>query len=67
MREHPNFSGRSGVSLDAKVLGSFDAVVIATDHDEVDYRALCAGAKLVIDTRNACARAGITADNVVKA
>jgi UDP-N-acetyl-D-glucosamine dehydrogenase len=67
LREHPNFSGRQGIALDAKSIGAFDAVLIATDHDDVDYRMLCASAKLVIDTRNACARAGISSGNVVKA
>jgi UDP-N-acetyl-D-glucosamine dehydrogenase len=42
-------------------------VLIATDHDAVDYKALAAAAKLVIDTRNACARAGSAGANVVKA
>ena len=41
--------------------------MIATDHDEIDYPALVSGSKLVIDTRNACARAGIKANNVFKA
>jgi UDP-N-acetyl-D-glucosamine dehydrogenase len=31
----------------------FDCVVIATDHSDVDYRALVQRARLVIDTRNA--------------
>ena len=30
-----------------------DAVVIATDHDSIDYQKLVRDAKLVIDTRNA--------------
>jgi UDP-N-acetyl-D-glucosamine dehydrogenase len=45
----------------------FDAVLVATDHDAVDYRELCRLASLIIDTRNACARAGCVGDNVVKA
>jgi hypothetical protein len=44
-----------------------DAVVIATDHDAVDYQALCRRAKLVIDTRNACARQGCVGEHIVKA
>ena len=42
-------------------------MLIATDHDAVDYRALAAAARLVVDTRNACARAGVVAAHVVKA
>jgi UDP-N-acetyl-D-glucosamine dehydrogenase len=33
--------------------GEFDCVVIATDHSDVDYEALVARARLVVDTRNA--------------
>ena len=39
-------------------LAKYDVVLIATDHDIVDYKALVSAAKLVVDTRNACARAG---------
>ena len=66
-REHAELAGRRSVAVDGASLAGFDAVLIATDHDDVDYRALVAGSKLVVDTRNACARAGITADNVFKA
>ncbi len=45
----------------------YDAVLIATDHDVVDYAALAKSAKLIIDTRNACRRAGVTSGNVVGA
>ena len=66
-REHASFAGRKSVALDAGTVASYDVVLIATDHDAVDYKALVAGAKLVVDTRNACARAGALGDNVVKA
>ena len=66
-REHAELTGRRSVALDEATLARFDAVLIATDHDDVDYAALVAGSKLVVDTRNACARAGIKADNVFKA
>jgi len=38
-----------------------------TDHDTVDYKLIAERAKLVIDTRNACARAGVTGQNIAKA
>ena len=66
-RDHPTLSGRRSVDLSKTMIAGYDAVVIATDHDEIDYHALVDAAKLVIDTRNACARAGAMADNVVKA
>lgn len=66
-REHAELTGRKSASVDKASLAGFDAVLIATDHDDVDYKAIVAGSKLVVDTRNACSRAGIKADNVFKA
>lgn len=66
-REHATLTGRKSVPLDAATLARYDVVLIATDHDAVDYKALVAASKLVVDTRNACARAGIKTGNVVKA
>jgi UDP-N-acetyl-D-glucosamine dehydrogenase len=66
-REHASLTGRRSIDLTPKAIASYDAVLIATDHDIVDYRELAKAAKLIIDTRNACGRAGVTSDNVVKA
>jgi UDP-N-acetyl-D-glucosamine dehydrogenase len=66
-RDHPALAGRPSIAWDEKAIGGYDAVLIATDHDGVDYAALANHAKLIIDTRNACARAGVRSDNVVKA
>ena len=66
-REYGALSGRLSVPVDAQSLAAYDAVVIVTDHDAVDYRDLVAHAKLVVDTRNVCGRLGIPGDNVVKA
>jgi UDP-N-acetyl-D-glucosamine dehydrogenase len=66
-RKHAKLAGRASIAWDPKTIGNYDAVLIATDHDNVDYRALVEHASLVIDTRNACARAGMTSPNIVKA
>jgi UDP-N-acetyl-D-glucosamine dehydrogenase len=66
-REHAELAGRRSVPLEPAVIRDHDAVLIATDHDGIDYHALVRHARLVIDTRNACRRAGIVASNVVKA
>jgi UDP-N-acetyl-D-glucosamine dehydrogenase len=66
-REHAALAGRSSTALAPAVVAGYDAVLIATDHDGVDYPVLVANAKLVIDTRNVCERSGIRAVNVVKA
>ena len=44
-------------------LGSFDCVLIVTDHSDYDYKNIVAEAKLVVDTRNATK--GITSEKVV--
>lgn len=49
MREH-RFD-LSSVELSAKTLGSYDCVVLATDHDAFDYATIEKHAKLIVDTR----------------
>jgi UDP-N-acetyl-D-glucosamine dehydrogenase len=66
-REHAALAGRRSVALTSEVVGGYAAVLIATDHDAVDYQALVAAARLVVDTRNVCQRSGAMAGNVVKA
>ena len=46
----------TGVPLTQAILTSVDAVVIVTDHDNVDYDLVVDHAPLVVDTRNATAR-----------
>lgn len=41
----------SSVAFDAATIASFDAVVIATDHDQFDYAMLLDKAQLIIDAR----------------
>jgi hypothetical protein len=66
-RAYGALMGRRSVALDAETLAGFDAVLIATDHDAVDYAAIAAHAPLIIDTRNVMARLGLPAASVVKA
>lgn len=65
-REHAALAGRRSIPFDADTVAAYDAVLIVADHDTVDY-GLLAEARLVVDTRNACARAGIDGPHVVKA
>jgi UDP-N-acetyl-D-glucosamine dehydrogenase len=48
-REYSRFMGRK--SVDLSHAGDFDAVLISTEHDDVDWTALHDRAKLIIDTR----------------
>jgi UDP-N-acetyl-D-glucosamine dehydrogenase len=66
-REHAPLAGRQSVTLTPENLAIYDAVLISTDHDEVDYRLVAQHAKVTIDTRNACGKAGVVSDRVVKA
>jgi len=66
-REHAALAGRQSIELNDHLIKDFDAVLIATDHDAIDYAALAASARLVIDTRNVCARAGVSGDHIIKA
>ncbi|MGE0002188.1 MAG: nucleotide sugar dehydrogenase [Fimbriimonadaceae bacterium] len=64
----PSFSEHglrlSSVNLDVATLAEQDLVIIATDHSDIDYGAVTAGAKLILDTRNALK--GSNASNVVR-
>lgn len=66
-REYAELKGRKSVEWDEGALKFFDAVVIATDHDNVDYEAISRLAPLIVDTRNVFARKGISSDVIVKA
>jgi UDP-N-acetyl-D-glucosamine dehydrogenase len=58
-REYGHLAGRASVDLTADNVGSHDAVLIATDHDAIDYAALARCSALIVDTRNAFGRRGI--------
>jgi UDP-N-acetyl-D-glucosamine dehydrogenase len=66
-REYAELKGRRSVVWDLEAIKSFDAVVIATDHDNVDYEALSRISSLIVDTRNVFARKGISSNAIVKA
>ncbi len=66
-REHPEFAGRRSVPLSADGLRACDCVLLATDHDAVDYALVARHALLIVDTRNVFARNGHKGDHIVKA
>ena len=67
IRGHPTLHLRKSMPWDLERIAEYDAVLNATDHDDVDYNELARVASLVVDTRNACARAGADMSNVVRA
>jgi UDP-N-acetyl-D-glucosamine dehydrogenase len=62
MREH-KFDLRS-VPLTEETIETYDAVLLATDHDGVDYDLVKLAARLIVDTRGVYREAS---PNVVKA
>jgi UDP-N-acetyl-D-glucosamine dehydrogenase len=65
-REHVELTGRRSVALSPDTLSEFDAVLIATDHDNIDYALLYEHASLIVDTRNALSKRGYSSDFIVK-
>ena len=67
-RDHPHLAGRESVSsLDADRLGRYDAVVIVTDHSDVDYELVVRASKLIVDTRNATKDVSQGREKIVRA
>ncbi len=62
-RDHPQFAGIKSKTMADIEAGGYDAALIATGHENVDYAAISSSVTVVIDTRNV---AGVR-DNVVKA
>lgn len=51
-RDHPNLAGRASVALSETAVAQYDAVVLTTDHTDVDYALVGRAARLILDTRN---------------
>lgn len=66
-RKHPLLAGKDHIRLNQDSLAAYDAVIIATDHDGVDYELLGNYARLIVDTRNAMQSRGVVCNRVVKA
>jgi UDP-N-acetyl-D-glucosamine dehydrogenase len=59
-------TGKS-IELTDEVLRRADAVIVVTDHSNVDYTRVCALASIVIDTRNVCASTKRASDSWIAA
>ncbi len=66
-RAYGTLTGRESTPWDEAKIRTFDAVLISTDHDDLDYVALADWAPLIVDTRNVFARRGIVGSHIVKA
>jgi len=64
-REYPELAGRRSVPLTG--VDGYEAVIISTDHDCIDYANLVSQAKLIVDTQNACGSRGLRNDKIFAA
>jgi len=65
MREHD--LKMTSKKITAKMLSSYDAVLISTDHSDYDYQFIVDNSKMVIDTRNATANVKRGKKKIIKA
>jgi UDP-N-acetyl-D-glucosamine dehydrogenase len=56
-REHSQWAGKESVNWNKETISAFDAVLIATNHANVNYGELGEWADCIVDTRNAMAGA----------
>jgi UDP-N-acetyl-D-glucosamine dehydrogenase len=66
-REHPHWAGTKSIAWDKNLISGYDAVLIATAHDAVNYKELGSWAKVIIDTRNVMHQVPNPAARVYKA
>src|SRR5215471_4211628 len=52
-REYPQFAGRKSVEWNRTTIENFDLILIATNHQSVNYHELGEWARCIVDTRNA--------------
>ena len=67
MREYMKFASIKSIEPSKLKPNHYTAVIIATDHDDIDYAALTALGCPIIDTRNAISRRGLPGNRVFKA
>lgn len=66
-RKHMALAGRRSIAWTPEALGDYDAVLIVTDHDDVDYPTLVRESRLVVDSRNATRHVTEGRDKIVMA
>jgi UDP-N-acetyl-D-glucosamine dehydrogenase len=67
MRSYPHLHGISSIPFEGISGTGYDAIVIATDHDAVDYAHLIETRLPIVDTRNVISRLGLSMATVYKA
>lgn len=67
MRHFDEFAGMESASDAVHTASEADAVLLLTDHDDIDYQGIVEAAALIIDTRNAFMARNIKSNKIVKA
>jgi UDP-N-acetyl-D-glucosamine dehydrogenase len=60
IREHAEWVGHISVTWDEDSISRFDCIIICTDHQRFNYQQLVDWADVIVDTRNAVSKAGVT-------
>jgi UDP-N-acetyl-D-glucosamine dehydrogenase len=66
-RQHQRLAGMRTAPVDLTALAAYDAALIVTDHEGIDYQGLVDGCQLVVDTRNATRAVGRGHERIVRA
>jgi UDP-N-acetyl-D-glucosamine dehydrogenase len=66
-REYQYFKALRSIEWNTKALSFYDAIIIATDHSDVDYALIEDFSGVIVDTRNVLARLNLTSQKIVKA
>ena len=66
-REHMSLAGRRSIDWVPERLGDYDAVLICTDHDDIDYATLVKESRMVVDSRNATRNVTEGRDKIIMA
>ena len=67
MRDYAGFQGKPGIVATNVTADRYDAILISTDHDLIDYAALVETGIPIVDTRNAIERRGLPMHSTTKA
>ncbi|HEY8948791.1 MAG TPA: nucleotide sugar dehydrogenase [Rhizomicrobium sp.] len=66
-REYAHLASLKRISFEESTIAQYNAALIVTDHDNVDYNALVRWSRLVVDTRNATRNAKEDGHKIVRA
>jgi UDP-N-acetyl-D-glucosamine dehydrogenase len=66
-REHAKLAGRQSIEWSTERIGQYDAALICTDHDDIDFEELVESSHLVIDSRNATENIANNQKRIIKA